>query len=73
MIFDNFSLRAEPFVQDARCKCGNDLKEVSDGFFSAVWYCPKCENIYQLKLIKTPAKKVSERFLKVCRERAKKK
>ena len=74
MKFKNFSLRAEPIIQDAYCSnCRGLLTEVPNGLISSVWYCEKCENVYELRLIKIPNGKVSERFLKICREKASKK
>ena len=71
MKFKNFSLRAEPIIQDAYCSnCSSLLIEVPKGRISPVWYCEHCENIYVLGLIKVPGGKVSERFLKICREKA---
>jgi len=71
MIFNKFKIAASPFITDAYCKCGNGLKQVSNGFMSVAMFCPKCENVYTLKLIKTPAKIVDEAFLKQCREETK--
>ena len=73
MIFDNFKIAATPFIHDARCKCGKALIEVSNGWFSISMFCPKCENIYQLKLIKIPDKKINKEFLEQCRKEVKKK
>lgn len=70
MKFKNFSLRAEPIIQNAYCSnCRNLLIEVPNGLISPVWYCEHCENVYALRLIKVPGEKVSERFLKICREK----
>lgn len=66
MKFKNFSIHASPFISDAYCECGNSLKEVSNGFFSIVMFCSICENIYQLKLIKVPNKKIDHEFLEQC-------
>jgi len=33
-------------------KCNNDLKEEDNGWFEKIYYCPKCEIFYHLKLIK---------------------
>lgn len=68
MIYDNFKISASPFICDAYCKCGNRLIEVSNGMFSTAMYCPKCENVYALKLIQVPKKKVTEEFLEQCRK-----
>jgi len=70
MVYNNFSLVAFPHIQDAYCKCGETLREVSNGFLSTAMYCPKCENIYQLKLVKLPASKITAKFLKLCRVEA---
>ena len=68
MIFNNFELHATPFISNASCKCGQELKQVSNGFFSFVLYCPKCENIYKMKMVKIPKKKISKEFLEQCRK-----
>ena len=68
MIYDNFKLVAFPHITDAYCKCGETLREVSNGFLSTSMYCPRCENVYQIKLIKVPPSKITEKYLKQCRE-----
>jgi hypothetical protein len=73
MIFDNFKIAASPFIADAYCKCGNTLHEVPNGFMSIVMYCPKCEDVYQLKLVKMPKSKVSDVFLEQCKNKVKSK
>jgi len=72
MKFKNFRIHAEPYIMDAKCNCGQKLKEVSNGFLSSVMYCPFCEEIYELKLIKIPKKKISKEFLEHCRKESKK-
>lgn len=71
MQFDGFSIHAIPHITDAYCKCGEGLNQVSNGWISVVMYCPKCENIYELGLRKTPNKKVAEKFLIQCRKKTK--
>jgi len=70
MKFDDFEINAAPFISHAYCKCGNNLKMVSNGWFSKAMFCPKCEKVYQLKLIKVPDKKVNPEFLEQCRKEA---
>jgi hypothetical protein len=72
MIFDGFKIAAAPFITDAYCKCGARLHQVSNGLLGAALFCKECENVYQLKLIKTPAKKVSDEFLKQAHKETKK-
>jgi len=71
MIFDNFKIAASPFIADAYCKCGNKLHEVPNGFMSIVMYCQKCEDVYQLKLVKMPKAKVPRDFLEQCKSKLK--
>jgi hypothetical protein len=73
MIFDNFKIAASPFIADAYCKCRNRLHEVPNGLMSVVLYCPKCEDVYELKLVKLPKSKVSEEFLNQCKDKVKSK
>jgi len=68
MKFDNFSIHAFPKITDAYCKCGESLRQVSNGWISVVMFCVKCENVYELVLRKIPKKKVTEKFLVQCRE-----
>lgn len=70
MIFDRFKIRIQTSlnIEDANCKCGTKLVQVSNGFLGSAMYCPTCENVYILKLIKAPAKQVTESFLKQCRK-----
>ena len=71
MIGKNFKLYATIHLLDAFCECGERLIEVSNGWFSKAGYCPKCENVYVLKLVKVPKRKVSREFLEQCRAEVK--
>lgn len=71
MQYDGFSVVASPHIINASCKkCHGTLKEVDNGWLSTAMFCPKCESVFILKLIKMPNKKISEDFLKQCREQA---
>lgn len=59
-----FRISADPFITDAYCECGADLKEVSNGWFSRAMFCPKCHNVYELKLIKFAKNKINADFIK---------
>jgi len=73
MKYDGFRIEAYPQITDAACKkCRGRLREVDNGWFSTAMFCPKCESVFTLKLIKTPAKNVSKDFLEQCRERVNK-
>lgn len=69
MKFNNFEIHAMPFFK-GYCCCGENLKQVSNGFFSRAMYCPKCENVYLIKLVKAPKKIISKDFLQQAREEA---
>lgn len=72
MIFNNFKIHAIPYITDAYCsKCHNSLKEVSNGLLSRAMYCPVCESVFMLKLVKVPNSKLSKEFIKQCREETK--
>lgn len=71
MKFENFEIHAQPFLSNAYCRCGNNLKEVSNGLFSSAMFCTKCENVYIAKLIKLPDKKISDEFLEQARSEIK--
>ena len=71
MVFNNFRITAETHIVDAKCKCGNYAREVSDGLLSSALYCPHCEAVYQLKMVKVPDKKVTEEYLEQCRKEMK--
>ena len=74
MKFDDFRIAAEPVLMDAYCKeCSNQLVEVSNGWVSRALFCPKCELVYTIKLIKVNGKKVSEKYLAQCRKEAERK
>jgi len=67
-IFNNFKLAASPFLTDAYCKFGHSMIEVPNGFLSFCMFCPECEDVYTLKLVKANKKNVSEEYLKQCKE-----
>ena len=67
MMGKNFRIVSFPQLIDGVCECGNYLSTVSNGIFSEVYYCKKCESIYELKLIKFSSKKISKGFLEQCR------
>lgn len=74
MKFEGFSIHAQPFITGATCReCRNTLAEVSNGFFSSAMFCPKCEAVYILRLVKLPAAKVTAEFAAQCREEIAKK
>lgn len=56
----------------AYCKCGNRVTEVSNGWASKLVFCPSCESVYQLKLVKVPEAKYDEKFLNQCRKESSK-
>jgi hypothetical protein len=68
MLFDNFEIHAVPHIQKAYCKCGAKLYEVSNGLFSRALYCSSCENVYQVKLVKVPIKRLNQEFIDQCRK-----
>ncbi len=67
MIYEGFKIHSTEHIDEAYCECGKTLLEVSNGFLSRALYCPQCENVYVLKKVKVPAKKVTEEFLNQCR------
>ena len=67
MRFNKFSIGAIPFIYEAYCKCGKELRQVSNGFLSSALFCSKCESVYELKMVQVPAKKLTERFLEQAR------
>jgi hypothetical protein len=71
MMFTNFKIHATPHISEAYCKCGSELKEVSNGWLSIAMFCPDCERVYTLELYNVPKKKVTETFLKQCRDELK--
>jgi hypothetical protein len=74
MQFPDFSIHAEPFISKAYCKkCHGSCQQVSNGWFSACLFCPTCEIVYELKMVKVPEKKVSEEFLAQAREEVERK
>lgn len=70
MHFDKFRISAIPFIHDAHCRCGTTLKQVSNGFLSVAMYCPKCEAVYALRLIRVPKKQIGKKFLAQARREA---
>lgn len=71
MKFDSFSIHATLFITDAYCtnrKCRGSLREVSNGWLSRAMFCPKCEAVYMLRLIKVIDHKVSPEFVTQARK-----
>ena len=69
MKFDNFKIEAYPKIIQGRCaKCGHDLVEIPNGWFSVAMFCPKCESVYALKLVKVPDKRVAAGFIEKTKE-----
>jgi len=72
MKFDDFEIHASPFFTRAYCReCRDSLLEVSNGWFSRAMFCPKCKNVYLIKLVKVPNKKVTKEFLEQAEREAK--
>ena len=69
MIFRDFEVRAYPVIEKAVCKCGHYCEVVSNGFLAEAMFCPKCETVYELRMIKVPDKKVSKEYLEQCKKR----
>jgi len=77
--YTNFRIHSTHHVRGGVCKCGKTLEEVTytydDGIYGETsgmaQYCPKCENVYLLKLVKMPDKDVPEEYLKQFREQMK--
>ncbi len=72
MRFENFEIHATPNIVNASCKCGNELIEVANGWFSSAMFCGKCENVYMVKLVKLPNEEITKEFLEQCRQYIKK-
>lgn len=65
---DDIEIICNPVIT-APCKCGRGkLVQVTNGWFHKAFFCPVCENVYQMKLVNVPVKKVAEEFLKQCRK-----
>lgn len=67
VIFDKFKLVATPQIIDAYCECGGTMQEVFNSLLSRAMFCPKCENVYMLKLVRVAKKFISAEFLKQAR------
>jgi len=73
MKFQGFEIHANPFITNAYCQCNESLIMVSNGWLSSVMFCPKCKFVYALKLVKVPANKISNKFIKQAINEAQKK
>jgi len=67
MLVDGCRISATLFLEGGTCRCGEDLVQVNNGWLEKAMFCPKCENVYVLKLIKVPDKKVSGAFIIQCK------
>lgn len=71
-IFDDFKIVGIPKIVDAYCReCREGLQEVSNGILSTALFCPKCETVYQIKMVRVSDKKISKEFLEQCRKECK--
>jgi hypothetical protein len=73
MMFDGFNLHAIPHITEAyctnkECKKRDELTEVSNGFLSRALFCPNCESVYVIKLVKVPSKQITPQYLNNCRK-----
>jgi len=68
MKFGTLQVQAEPhFI--AKCpRCSYNMKECPEGWFSSVFYCKKCDDIYEVRLIKRAKKTINKKYLEKCRE-----
>jgi len=50
----SFRVVASPYFTEVTCPvCRNYMKELQNGFFGhPVWWCKKCEQVYELQLHK---------------------
>lgn len=65
MDFGDFKIHSIPRIMEAYCKeCSKLLEEVPNGWVSVAMFCSKCEAVYELKLVKTPKKKINPEWLK---------
>lgn len=74
MIFDGFKLHAIPHITEAyctnkECKKRGELTEVSNGFLSRALFCPNCESVYLIKLVRVQPKKITPQYLENCRKK----
>ena len=68
MKFKNLEIKTT-FKLGGTCRdCHNDLKEVPNGWLSSALFCPKCEAVYEIKLVKVPKEKVTKEYLEQCRK-----
>ena len=71
MNFGGLRIVAEPNIQDAVCKkCDNYCIIVDDGFVGNMLFCPKCEIVYELKLVKIQDKYINKEYLEQCKKQA---
>ena len=62
----NFEIATYSSIKATCNKCHNYLKEVSNGIFDTVLFCPKCEIVFELKLIQVNNKKITKEFIEQC-------
>jgi phage FluMu protein Com len=67
MRINKIFISAIPYIKECPCpKCNQNLYEVPNGFLSTSLYCPKCKNVYELKAVKVPDKKIKPEYLEQC-------
>lgn len=69
MTFDGFKIIADAHIIDATCRqCHHDMSEISNGWFSSALFCPHCDSVYVLKMIRVSDGNVTPEFIKQAKE-----
>lgn len=50
-------------------KCRNYLREVSNGWFNKVLYCPKEDIFFEIKLVKMQEKRINKKYWNEIKEK----
>ena len=72
MEYDDFKIDAAPILTATCKRCHGKCETINDGFLRKAFYCPHCDHVYTLRLVKLPEKQLDPEYRKILREKYRK-